>query len=208
MYCPRCGTPNDPGDKFCSACGAALQATGKSRERASLRGRAGGLIGKTPRARLLSALTALFLAIAVAFVVLQPAEDDAIPRDAYTISADRLCLSAKRQIVAVERAGRKAAPSVVARALLPVVADWRSEMQSLRTPADRAEKAQQLDSALGEVEIRIAALARIAAQGSRRQALASAERADAASTAVEDAVSALGLSDCAHATIGLAPDSG
>jgi hypothetical protein len=144
------------------------------------------------------------IAVAIAaFIALKPS-DDGIPRDAYTIEADQICLSAKRQIVAAERSGRA---STFAAALVPIVGSWRSQSGELIVPADRIEQAQQLETALRDVEIQIAQLARIAAQGSERRTLASAKQADAATSRVEEAVASLGLSRCAAATIGVSADS-
>ena len=212
MYCPRCGTPNESGDRFCSACGAALQEPSKPQEQLSPRERIGRTLGTTRRARLTTGATVVALVIAVvAFVALKPSEDT-IPRDAYTIAADRLCLGAKGEIVALERrfsrqAGRPDT-SVFAQELVPIVTNWRSRFKELDVPSDRTEEAQGLEAALLEAEIRIAGLARVAGMGNEEKTLASAQQADLASTGVEEAVASLGLSHCAQATIGLSPNPG
>jgi hypothetical protein len=211
VHCPRCGTPNEPGDRFCSACGAALRGPSTPQEPPSPRERIGRLLGATRKARLLTAATAAALIIAViAFIDLKPAKDTT-PRDAYTIAADRLCLDAKSEIVAVERhfSRRPGArdTSTFAMELVPIVATWRSQFGALHAPKDRIESAQLLEAALLEAEVQIAGLARVAARGDKNKTLESAKRADAASTGVEEAVSALGLSRCAAATIGFTPGS-
>jgi hypothetical protein len=214
VYCPRCGTPNEPGDRFCSSCGAQLEQAEDPAAPAEGRPagkRASALFGTTRRARLVSAATVIAVAVAVAaFIALDPAEDDegTIPRDAYTVTADGICLVAKRQIIATERRSlsRGAETSEVAAALLPIVATWRSEFQALDTPSDRTEQASELDSALRGVELGIGQLARIAARGDQGQTLASAKRADEAATRVEEAITPLGLSQCSRLTIGLTPD--
>lgn len=212
MYCPRCGTPNEPGDRFCSSCGAQLEKpeSGTEAEASSARERISLLIGTTRKARLVTAATAVALVAAIAaFVALDPADDEtAIPRDAYTVTADGICLVAKRQIIATERRllGRRAETGEVAAALLPIVATWRSEFQALSTPSDRTEQAGELDSALRGVELEIGELARVARRGDQAQTLASAKQADAAATRVEEAVTALALSQCGRLTIGLTPD--
>jgi hypothetical protein len=156
---------------------------------------------------LISAATVIALVVAViAFIALDQADEEAIPRDAYTIAADRMCIAAKDKIVAVERGGIGAeaiGTAAVARHLLPVVAEWRSEFDALRVPADRVREARDLDGALQEVELRIGALARAAGEGDRKKTLVRARGADEASTGVEKAVSALGLSRCSRLTIGL-----
>ncbi len=213
MYCARCGTPNEPGDRFCSSCGAILREAAEAApsERRSLSERASQLVGTTRKARLVSAATVVALLVAVAaFLALDSNEDSAIPRDAYTVTADGLCIASKRQIVASERRSLtrrgSAETSGVAEALLPIVATWRSDFGALSVPADRVEQAGQLDSALLDVEIAIGKLARVAERGDRRQTLASAKEADEAATRVEEAIAALGLSQCGRLTIGLTPD--
>jgi uncharacterized Zn finger protein (UPF0148 family) len=203
VYCPRCGTPNEPGDRFCSACGAGLRKAAATEKRRSPREQLGRLVGTTRKARLISAATAGAIVVAiVGFIALNPSED-AIPRDAYTIEADRICLAAKKQIVAVERSG---AANTFA-ALVPVVGTWRSQFAELVVPADRIGQAQQLETALRDAEVQIARVARIAPHGNKKKTLASAKQADAATTGVEEAVASLGLSECANATIGLSPAS-
>jgi hypothetical protein len=212
VHCSRCGAPNEPGDRFCSACGATLKEGSSPPQRSSLRERAGLLIGTTRKARLITVATAVSIAVAiVAFIALKPS-DDSIPRDSYTIAADRLCLAAKSEIVAVERhfsgqAGR-GDTSAFARELLPVVARWRSRLREMAVPTDRLEQARQLEAALLKAEVQIAVLARVAARGDDEKTLASAKQADVASAGVEEAAASLGLDRCAGATIGLAQSQG
>lgn len=207
MHCPRCGTPNEPGDRYCSSCGATLKGSEEPREQISPRQRLEGLVGTTRRARLITGLTVAALLVAVAaFIAIDPAEDE-IPRDAYTVAADRLCLDSKRSIVAIERSFAAQGPGAVARELVPVVAAWRSQLHELQVPADRKDLARQLEAALLQAEVQIAGLARVAHGGEKRRIVAKARKADVASSEVEAAVSGLGLSECAEAAIGLAPDS-
>ena len=206
MHCPRCGTPNEPGDRYCSSCGAQLpHAEKKDSDQVPPRERLRRLVGTTRKARLITAATVLAIAVAViAFVALKPSEDS-IPRDAYTIKADHICLVSKRSIVAVEQRFAhegKGTFADVARELVPVVAAWRSEMSKLQVPADRVELAQELEGALLEAEAQLGGLARAAESASKRKLVAKAEEAEAASAAVEEAVGDLGLSHCAEAAIG------
>jgi hypothetical protein len=151
---------------------------------------------------MVSAATIVALIVAVvAFVALGESKEKTIPRDAYTIAADQMCIAAKRHIVAVENSGLGAGPAG-ARQLLPVVSEWRSEFDALKVPSDRIEEAQALDAALKEVQLRIATLARVASGGDRKQVLEQAKAADEASSGVEEAVAALGLSHCSKLTIG------
>jgi ribosomal protein L18E len=207
VHCPRCGTPNEPGDRYCSSCGATLKASTDPGEPVSPRERLGRLVGTTRKARLITAATVFAVLVAVAaFIALEPAEDE-IPRDAYTVAGDRLCLDSKRSIVVIERSFAAQGPGAVARELVPVIAAWRSQLNELNAPADRKDLARELEAALLQAEIQIAGLARIAKGGETRQIVAKAREADAASSEVEEAVAALGLSECAEAAIGLAPNA-
>jgi rRNA maturation endonuclease Nob1 len=208
VYCPRCGTPNEPGDRFCSSCGATLKKDSAPREQLSFRDRIGRVAGTTRKARLTTAATAVALVVAVvAFIALKPNEET-IPRDAYTIAADRLCLDAKRGIVAAERRAGQGDTSAFAQELVPVVANWRSRFGKLHVPRNRTEEAQNLEAALLEAEIRIAGLGRVAQRGNEKEIVESAKQADAASAGVEEAAASLGLSHCAAATIGFSASSG
>lgn len=207
MKCPRCGTPNEPGDRYCASCGATLGRDPEPKQRLTARQRAENLFGTTRKARLISAATAIALLVAIAaFLALDPAEDE-IPRDAYTVSADRLCLDSKHSIVAIERSFSAQGIAAVARELVPVVGAWRSQLHELTPPEDRRDLARQLEAALLESEVQIAGLARIAGVEDSRRTIAKARQADRASTAVEEAVANLGLSECAEAAIGVSPNS-
>jgi hypothetical protein len=211
VYCPRCGTLNEAGDRYCSSCGSALGREDSKTGGRSARERLGSLVGTTRRARAISAATALAVLIAiVAFIALDP-DDGEIPRDEFTLAAERICLNAKREIYVTGqrfRAGDgKGGASAFARDLLPAVSGWRLRFAKLEVPADRSEQAAQLTAALREVEARIAELARAAEDSDPEPVVASAgARADRASTAVEEAVSSLGLDECASVRLGVVPD--
>jgi hypothetical protein len=204
VYCPRCGTPYEAGDRFCGSCGATLdRSAGKPSEPRSLRERAGSLAGTTRRARIVTLATVAAIVVAiVAAVALGPGGNDTIPRDAYTIAADGMCLDAKRQIVAAERASAGNLDAF-ARSLVPVVASWRSSFRNLRVPSDRFDRAAALDAGLRDVEIEASRLALMPDSAPRSRALAEAGRVDAASRHVERAISELGLARCAAARIGI-----
>jgi zinc-ribbon domain len=210
VYCPRCGTPNEAGDRYCSACGTALSQEDSPAGGRSARERLGNLVGTTRRARAISTATALAVVVAiVAFIALDP--DDGIPRDDYTLAAERICLNAKREIYATGQrfraGGSEGGASAFARDLLPAVSSWRLRFAKLEEPADRSDEAAQLATALGEVERRIAKLARAAETSDPERVVASAgARADEASTKVEEAVSSLGLDECASVLLGVVPD--
>ncbi len=204
MHCPRCGSPNEPGDRFCSACGAALRETAPKEQRAP-RERLARLLGTTRGARLVSVATALALVAALAAFIALSA-DEGIPRDAYTVAADGICLEAKRDIVSARR--ESGGPSSFPHALVAIVGNWRAQLRELSIPSDRAEQAHELEAALLVAQIRIARLARVAELGEKRAALASAKEAEEASAGVEEAVANLGLDECAEAAIGFTPEKG
>lgn len=215
MFCPRCGTENEAGDRFCSSCGASLRSSPSAPSgRKSLRDRIGNLAGPNRQARIVTALTALALLVAVAaFIALEPADDDeeAIPRDAYTIEAEGICLAAKREIVAAQRRAlddpSRAGPGGFAAPLVPVVGRWRAEQAGIGVPPDRAEEVGELTLALRDVEIELAQLA-LVPEGARERAVARAREVDVATIRVEDAISGLGLEECARRRIGVQTSAG
>lgn len=202
MHCPRCGTPNEPEDRYCAACGEALGRPSEPGEKQPARQRLSKLLGSDRRSKLISFATIAALAVAViAFIALSPNDEDSIPRDRYTLNAERTCLRAKQRIVVAGKEGG----SSYAHQLVPIVVRWREELAELSAPADRREKVQALDNALREVEIEVAALARISEESNRARILASAKRTDLATAQVEKAIAELGLSKCASARLGTLP---
>ncbi len=210
MFCPRCGTPNQEGDRFCSSCGASLTDRSGSSEPASTRQKLGSLIGTSRKARLVTLATVLAIVAAiVAFIALKP-DEEGIPRDAYTVKADHLCVTSKAGIVAVERqyGHGDAGLSTLATELLPIVASWRTQLGELTVPSDRVELARQLEAALLEAEAQIGGLARIAKTGDPQEIIAKARQVDASTAAVEDASSSLGLTKCEQTAIGFQANKG
>lgn len=218
MFCPRCGAPGDDGDRYCAVCGATLPgADEQPKESRTFGSRVKAIVGGTRRARLVTLATVLAVVVAViAFIAIKPSEEEevVIPRDAYTIAADHVCVQAKKSIAASERhsivEARKtsdAEPGAFAQALVPIVIRWRTEMNALQVPADRTELATALDAALREVEVEIATLARVAQEGDQEATVERAEQVDEVTTRVESAVSGLGLTNCAELTLGVAPSA-
>jgi hypothetical protein len=147
-------------------------------EKLSLRERIGRLIGTTRRARLLTAGTALAIVIAIVAAVALP--DDEIPRDDYTVSADRICVKAKREIASARSralADASEDPGEYPRDLVPIVAQWRADFGALEAPEDRVEEANRLDDALRAVEVGAAELAQAAERG-KQDLGARAQRVD------------------------------
>jgi zinc-ribbon domain len=205
MYCSRCGTQNEPGDRFCSSCGASLAGKPSGSAQGSARERLQALLGTTRRTRLVTVATVVALVVAViAFIELKPAHDDSIPRDAYTIAADHMCVSAKRKIVATERQALRD-PSVgsypAVSQLVLAVSNWRSEFEAMAVPTDRTQQARTVAESLREAEIQLSGLSLATERGDQSRAIADAKKVDQASSEVERATAALGLSRCAQETI-------
>lgn len=204
MYCPRCGAENEEGDRYCGSCGVSLPEAGAApQEQRSLAERLGRLIGRTPRARIITTATVAALAVAVAgFIALKPAKEDSIPQDAYTKSADATCVQEKEQIVAAQRHLLQGeglnGVSGYADALVPIAGEWRSALEGSPAPPplDRQQRVAALESALFAVEVEAGALGRIARESSEKATLAQSARVDEASRRVESAVSSLGLERC------------
>ena len=202
MYCPRCGSPNEPQDRFCASCGATLGDSRRASEPEATGKGVSRLIGTDRKTRIVTLLTALAIVVAVvAFFTISADEEDSIPRDGYTLSAERICLNAKGQIVEAANGGG----GDFARRLVPIVVRWREQLDELKPPPDRVAKVVELDDALREMEIEAAGLARANEGETRTAILAGARQAEAASAEVEGTVAALGLSECAAARIEFRP---
>jgi hypothetical protein len=153
---------------------------------------------------MITAGTAIAIVIAVVAALALPSDEKAIPRDAYTIKADTICVAAKKQIgaassKALATAG-KGDPGEYARSLVPIVAQWRIDFDALHAPADRAEQVVGLDEALLAVEIKAAGLA-LAADRGAPDIVARAQDLDHLTQTVEGAIKDLGLDDCSRITI-------
>ncbi|HEU5064246.1 MAG TPA: zinc ribbon domain-containing protein [Solirubrobacterales bacterium] len=211
MFCPRCGSENREGDRYCSSCGAELpRPDAGPAEQKSLRERLAALIGTSRSARLLTAGTAGALLLAVVAFVALPADDDEIPQDAYTLAADQLCVSQKRAIVAMGSEALSGGGGLAAYAsgLVPIVVEWRSALNELSPPADRVPLAEELSLALRKVAVEAGALGRLARTGGQEEVVAYAERVDKATGGVEEAIANLGLTRCDQMGIALAAGNG
>ncbi len=148
-------------------------------------------------------LTVLAIAVAIAAFAVLPAKHG-IPRDAYTIAADRICVNAKKQIGGTaERALRRpglARTNAYASGIVLAVAEWRSAFGDLSPPTDRASLAELSDTALRDVEIGAGGLA-LAAQRRSSDVLSRARALDTQTQTVDRTIASLGLSDCAQIVI-------
>jgi hypothetical protein len=201
MHCPRCGAQNQTDNRFCVSCGSELSSASPQRP-VSTRERILRLLGTTPKARMLSAATVLALLVAIAaFVALKPSEGDATPEDAFTRSADRLCVEEKGRVATLERQVLQQGAgniSAFASALVTVLTEWRFGIQDLPATAVDLEASRALDSALLDVLIRAGALARVARTGPQAEIAREAQLVDDASVGVDRQIEQLGLDRCSE----------
>lgn len=199
MHCPRCGAENDRGNRFCVECGLPLNEAGTP-EPASARERLGSIVGTTRRARLLSALTALAIAIAViAFIALSP-DEGGTAGDPFLRRLDRECVAAKNRITQLESETlRQSSPNLeqFSAQLVAVVAEWRTALAEASPPGEHAGDLASLEAKLREVLIQAAVLNRAAREGaSARVITGQAQAVDRATAAIDPALERLGLEEC------------
>jgi hypothetical protein len=206
VHCPRCGTENEPGDRFCSNCGATLGRAEKPAEQLPIGERIKRLVGTSRRSQLITIGTVVAIVVAIVAALALPAnEGGEIPRDAYTIAANRICVNSKKEIGdagsrALANTPNGADPGEYARSLVPIVAQWRVDFNGLDVPDDRTEQANALNGALLEVEVQASSLA-LAAKRGAADLPARAQRVDQLTEGVETAIANLGLDECAGIAI-------
>jgi zinc-ribbon domain len=206
VYCPRCGNEAEAGDRFCSSCGASLPSREEEgvEEKPSLRERLSRLVGRTRRERLITLGTLAAIALAIlAFVLLDPAEDDSPPPDAYSLAADEVCVAAKRDIARAAKGARGRDPGRFAQDLVLLVAQWRTATSDLVPSVERSGGAAELDIALRDVLVEAAVLARMGREGADEDAIGEQVGVvEATSASVEQAIDDLGLERCAVLQLG------
>jgi hypothetical protein len=205
MHCENCGAEVSKGARYCAGCGAPLGVKRPSRS-VDWRERLAVLAGRTRRERLLAAGTVLFIVLAVAAFALLDTPNDGIPRDAFTLTAEKQCLQAKRVVEKQRQATATAPQNGAARsftdAVLSAVTDWRIALDGLQVPADRAREVKALDDSLLELIIRLGALSEAEDQGQGANVPTLTAAAEESTAGVEAAVKNLGLTDCAAVSLG------
>jgi hypothetical protein len=213
MHCPNCGVENNDGNRFCIGCGSSLSKRSSSAATppASLKERAGRLLGTTRKARLLTVATAVAILIAiVAFIALTPGDESG--EDPFLQGVDQACVAEKERISTLERETLRQRPpnlEAFASVLVTIVAEWRSDLQSTSAPPTHTEGVQALSSALRKVLIDAGGLARVVREGHPVAAIETQAGAiDEATAGADQAIEDLGLADCQDLSVGPAAITG
>jgi hypothetical protein len=213
MFCPRCGTENDEGSRYCVSCGSDLPAKTPTPDRSDApkeEGFKAGLnrfVGTTKRTRMVTIGTAIALLVAIAaFIALSPADEgSSVPQDALTKALDARCVQHKAEIAAAQRraltTGTLVALSRYGDSMVPIAGEWRTELRRAEVPPDRTELVAGLSTALLEVEIEAGTLGRAARESRRAELSTAAARVDVATSNVEAAINSLELERCGRLQI-------
>jgi hypothetical protein len=171
------------------------------------------IAGSSRRERVITAITALVLLVAVAAFVALPADEGSdserrTERDAYTTQAERICLDAKVDLAASGSATvaepADNAVAAYARDAESATARARRRLSSLDPPADRRQAAARVDTRLQVAQSEITRLAELASSRAGLTRLPEqAMRVEAAGARVDRALRALGLTECAKLQVGL-----
>lgn len=207
MFCPRCGTGNDAGNRFCVSCGSELAkvSAGEPAPSPSLRQRLRNLVGTSRRAQLLSVATAAAIVVAVvAFIALEPNEGGE-SSDPYLQQLDRSCVAEKERLSSLEAEtlGRRP-PNLeeFASVLVTIVAEWRSNLKQTPPPAFDREGVEALEAALLKTVIESATLARLVREQAGTGSIAAQSNAvDVATKEVNGTIAELGLEACAETEV-------
>lgn len=215
MFCPRCGTENDGGNRFCVDCGASLpeRRAGGSGERGDspegepspARKRLDEVVGTSRRARIVSALTVVAIGVAViAFIVLQSDDGEGVPQDAYLRQLDRQCVQEKARLSALEAEMLKQqSPDFGAFVdyLVRYVTEWHANLQATPLPPAHVEGVRAVEGALLEVLIEAGHLGTAVRRGSQTGIVKAAEHVDVATGQVDPALEFVGLERCAAVAV-------
>lgn len=205
MFCPRCGTENDAGNRFCVSCGSELGklSAGEPAPSPSLRQRFRSLVGTNRRAQLLSAATAIAIVIAiVAFVALEPDEGG---ESRYLQSLDRACVTEKERLSSLEAETLGQRPPNLeefASVLVTIVAEWRSNLRATPPPTLDSKGVRALEAALLRTLIESGTLARLVRERAGTGSIAAQSSAvDEATREVNGTIAELGLEACAKTEV-------
>jgi hypothetical protein len=213
MFCPRCGTENDDGNRFCVSCGVALapqkpdaDADAGGTEPSPTRSRLDEVIGTSRRARIVTALTVVAIAVAVvAFIVLRSNDSEGgVQQDAYLTNLDRQCVEEKARISEVAAATlqqQSASFTTYVDYLVRNVTEWHSNLQATPPPAAHVEGVRAVEGALLEVLIAAGRLSTANRQGSHAEVVRAAKGVDAATAQLDPALEFLGLERCAATAV-------
>jgi hypothetical protein len=171
------------------------------------------IAGSSRRERVITAITALVLLVAVAAFIALPADQQLdserqTQRDGYTTQAERICLDAKVDLAASGSATvaqpAENAIAAYARDVESATARARRRLASLDPPADRRQAAARVDTRLQVAQSEITRLAELASSRVGLTRLPEqAMRVEAAGARVDRALRALGLTECAKLQVGL-----
>jgi len=205
MFCPRCGTENDAGNRFCVSCGSDLAQAPTDEPAPSLRQRFRNLVGTSRHARLLSAATAAAIVVAViAFVALKP-DESGEESDPYLQRLDRSCVAEIERLSSLETETLGQRPPNLeefASVLVTIVAEWRSNLRQTPPTTVDAEGVRALEAALLKTLIESGKLARLAREGAGAAAIARQSNAvDEATKKVNATIAELGLEACEEAEV-------
>jgi hypothetical protein len=160
------------------------------------------VIGTSRRARIVTALTVLALAVAVvAFFVLRSNDSEGgVAQDTYLRSLDRQCVQEKARLSALEAETlEQKAPdfATFVNFLVRDVTEWHSNLQATPPPPEHEAGVREVEGALLEVLIEAGRLGTAVRRGSQTEIVKAAERVDAATGQVDPALEYLGLQRCA-----------
>jgi hypothetical protein len=202
MYCPNCGAENDSSNRFCVNCGSELSIKKETAATArSPRERLVQLVGTTPRARLITAATAIAIVVAIVAFLSLDSDDDATGSNPYLQRLDQSCVTEKERIIALEQqtlSGGSPDLQAFASVLVASLAEWRANLRREPPPPDSAAAVESLEVALVETLIRSGKLARSIREEAAVDAISrQAEEVDEATTRVDQTIEDLDLSNCA-----------
>jgi hypothetical protein len=147
------------------------------------------------------------IAIAVAFIVIGSGGDKGTP-DRFTISANRLCRTARQEVTLAARRYRaafyKGDPTELARSFFTAVGKLQSSLNTLEVSHEKLRPEVELHEAIFEWEVPLVSLIHL--QTSERHLVKVRGRElESINVGVHETASALGLDECARLRLGMPP---